>query len=41
MVGTPEEAKGFVEFGATVYIVSTDQGFLRKAAAAALAGMRG
>ncbi|HYF19401.1 MAG TPA: aldolase/citrate lyase family protein [Ramlibacter sp.] len=41
MVGAPEEAKAFVEFGATAYIVSTDQGFLRKAAAAALAGMRG
>lgn len=40
MVGGAEEAAGFTEVGATAFIVSSDQGFMRKAAAAALAGMR-
>lgn len=41
MVNTAEEAAGFQQFGASAFIVSTDQGLLRKAAAAALAGLRG
>lgn len=40
MVNSAEEAAGFQEYGATAFIVSTDQGFMRKAAAAALAGFR-
>ena len=31
-----EEAKGFRKLGASAFIVSSDQGFMRKAAAAAL-----
>lgn len=41
MVNGAEEAAGFKEHGASAFIVSSDQGFMRKAAAAALAGMRG
>jgi staphyloferrin B biosynthesis citrate synthase len=40
MVNGPDEAAGFKDIGASAFIVSTDQGFMRKAAAAALAGMR-
>ena len=35
MVANAEEAKGFQERGASAFIVGTDQGFMRKAAAAA------
>jgi len=39
MVGSAAEAKPFKEQGATAFIVSTDQGFLRKAAGQALTEM--
>ena len=37
MTGGKEEALGFRKLGASAFIVSTDQGFMRKAAGAALA----
>jgi staphyloferrin B biosynthesis citrate synthase len=40
MVNSAEEAAAFRAHGATAFIVSSDQGFMRKAAAAALAGFR-
>ena len=39
MVGTAAEARGFRDMGASAFIVASDQGFLRKAAAQALADM--
>lgn len=39
MVGGAEEAAQFKEMGASAYIVASDQGFMRKAASAALADM--
>ena len=39
MVGAAAEAKGFRDMGASAFIVSSDQGFLRKTAAQALAEM--
>jgi 2-keto-3-deoxy-L-rhamnonate aldolase RhmA len=36
MVNSAEEAEGFQRLGATAFIVSTDQGFMRRAAAQAL-----
>jgi 2-keto-3-deoxy-L-rhamnonate aldolase RhmA len=41
MVGAAAEAKGFREMGASAFIVSSDQGFLRKIAAQTLAEMAG
>ncbi|MFC5499269.1 HpcH/HpaI aldolase/citrate lyase family protein [Caenimonas terrae] len=40
MVNGPEEAAGFEAMGASAFIVSTDQGLLRRAATAALAGLK-
>lgn len=40
MVNTAEEAAAFEALGASAFIVSTDQGLLRRAATAALAGFR-
>ena len=39
MVGSAAEARGFKELGASAFIVSSDQGFLRKIAGQALAEM--
>jgi staphyloferrin B biosynthesis citrate synthase len=39
MVGSAAEAKGFKDIGASAFIVSSDQGFLRKTAAQTLAEM--
>lgn len=40
MVNSAEEAAGLRDLGASAFIVSSDQGFIRKAAAAALTGFR-
>jgi staphyloferrin B biosynthesis citrate synthase len=40
MVNTAQEAAGFEALGASAFIISTDQGLLRRAAAAALAGLK-
>jgi 2-keto-3-deoxy-L-rhamnonate aldolase RhmA len=37
MVGSKAEAAAFKQMGASAFIVSSDQGFLRRAAAQALA----
>jgi len=39
MVANAEEARGFQDKGATAFIVASDQGFMRKAATAALADL--
>jgi hypothetical protein len=39
MVGGAAEAKGFKELGASAFIVSSDQGFLRKIAGQTLVEM--
>jgi len=36
MVNSADEAEGFQRLGASAFIVSTDQGFMRRAAAQAL-----
>jgi 2-keto-3-deoxy-L-rhamnonate aldolase RhmA len=36
MVNTAQEAEGFAKLGASAFIVSSDQGFMRRAAAQAL-----
>lgn len=40
MVGSAAEAKGFRELGVSAFIVSSDQGFMRRAASEALQGFR-
>jgi 2-keto-3-deoxy-L-rhamnonate aldolase RhmA len=41
MVGSAEEAKTFRPLGVTAFIVSSDQGFMRSAAAQALKNFAG